>query len=135
MEEKQKRTPFSHWEQLDEAKKEQFLALMEKGAELERSLTEEQTMARNLLDLMSGERMTIEGFLETVQPYTTWSEETREEVGRVGLYVKQADERRATSNGFRWSRVLPGRCNCGIVHLPLPWGQHHVLWACVVSPG
>ena len=71
MEEKQKRTPFSHWEQLDEAKKEQLLALMEKGAELERSLTEEQTMARNLLDLMSGERMTIEGFLETVQPYTT----------------------------------------------------------------
>lgn len=93
MEEKQKRTPFSHWEQLDEAKKEQLLALMEKGAELERSLTEEQTMARNLLDLMSGERMTIEGFLETVQPYMTWSEETREEVGRVGLYVKQADEK------------------------------------------
>lgn len=93
MEEKQKRTPFSHWEQLDEAKKEQLLALMEKGAELEHSLTEEQTMARNLLDLMSGERMTIEGFLETVQPYTTWSEETREEVGRVGLYVKQADEK------------------------------------------
>lgn len=93
MEEKQKRTPFSHWEQLDEAKKEQLLALMEKGAELERSFTEEQTMARNLLDLMSGERMTIEGFLETVQPYTTWSEETREEVGRVGLYVKQADEK------------------------------------------
>lgn len=93
MEEKQKRTPFSHWEQLDEEKKEQLLALMEKGAELERSLTEEQTMARNLLDLMSGERMTIEGFLETVQPYTTWSEETREEVGRVGLYVKQADEK------------------------------------------
>lgn len=93
MEEKPKRTPFSHWEQLDEAKKEQFLALMEKGAELERSLTEEQTMARNLLDLMSGERMTIEGFLETVQPYTTWSGETREEVGRVGLYVKQADEK------------------------------------------
>lgn len=93
MEEKPKRTPFSHWEQLDEAKKEQLLALMEKEAELERSLTEEQTMARNLLDLMSGERMTIEGFLETVQPYTTWSEETREEVGRVGLYVKQADEK------------------------------------------
>lgn len=93
MEEKPKRTPFSHWEQLDEAKKEQFLALMEKGAELERSLTEEQTIARNLLDLMSGERMTIEGFLETVQPYTTWSEETREEVGRVGLYVKQAGEK------------------------------------------
>lgn len=93
MKEKQKRTPFSHWEQLDEAKKEQFLALMEKGAELERSLTEERTMARNLLDLMSGERMTIEGFLETVQPYMTWSEETREEVGRVGLYVKQADEK------------------------------------------
>lgn len=93
MEEKQKRTPFSHWEQLDEAKKEQLLALMEKGAELERSLTEEQTMARNLLDLMSGERVTIEGFIETVQPYTTWSEETREEVGRVGLYVKQADEK------------------------------------------
>ena len=93
MEEKQKRTPFSHWEQLDEAKKEQLLALMEKGAELERSLTEEQTMARNLLDLMSGERMTIEGFLETVQPYMTWSEETREEVGRGGVYVKQADEK------------------------------------------
>ncbi len=93
MKEKPKRTPFSHWEQLDEAKKEQLLALMEKGAELERSLTEEQTMARNLLDLMSGERMTIEGFLETVQPYMTWSEETREEVGRVGLYVKQADEK------------------------------------------
>lgn len=93
MEEKQKRTPFSHWEQLDEAKKEQLLALMEKGAELERSFTEEQTMARNLLDLMRGERMTIEGYLETCQPYTTWSEETREEVGRVGLYVKQADEK------------------------------------------
>ena len=28
-----------------------------------------------------------------------------------------------------------GRCNCGIVHLPLPWEQHHVPWACVVSPG
>ncbi len=93
MEEKQKRTQISQWPQLDEAKKEQFLALMEKGAELERSLTEEQTMARNLLDLMRGERMTIEGYLETVQPYTTWSEETREEVGRVGLYVKQADEK------------------------------------------
>ena len=93
MEEKQKRTPFSHWEQLDEAKKEQLLALMEKGAELERSLTEEQRMAKNLGDLMNGERVTIEGFIETVQPYTTWSEETREEVGRVGLYVKQADEK------------------------------------------
>lgn len=93
MEEKQKRTPFSHWEQLDEAKKEQLLALMEKGAELERSLTEEQTMARNLLDLMSGERMTIEGFLETVQPYTTWSEETREETDPWGRHVKVADEK------------------------------------------
>lgn len=93
MEEKQKRTPFSHWEQLDEAKKEQLLALMEKGAELERSLTEEQTMARNLLDLMSGERMTIEGFLETVQPYTTWSEETREETEPWGRHVKVADEK------------------------------------------
>ena len=28
-----------------------------------------------------------------------------------------------------------GRCNCGFVHLPLPWEQHHVPWACVVSPG
>lgn len=93
MKEKPKRTQISQWPQLDEAKREQLLALMEKGAELERSLTEEQTMARNLLDLMSGERMTIEGFLETVQPYTTWSEETREEMGRVGLYVKQADEK------------------------------------------
>lgn len=93
MEEKQKRTPFSHWEQLDEAKKEQLLALMEKGAELERSLTEEQTMARNLLDLMSGERMTIEGFLETVQPYTTWSEETREETEPWGRHIKVADEK------------------------------------------
>lgn len=93
MKEKQKRTPFSHWEQLDEAKKEQLLALMEKGAELERSLTEEQTMARNLLDLMSGERMTIEGFLETVQPYTTWSEETREETEPWGRHIKVADEK------------------------------------------
>lgn len=93
MEEKQKRTPFSHWEQLDEVKKEQLLALMEKGAELERSFTEEQTMARNLLDLMSGERMTIEGFLETVQPYTTWSEETREETEPWGRHVKVADEK------------------------------------------
>lgn len=66
---------------------------MEKGAELERSLTEEQTMARNLLDLMSGERMTIEGFLETVQPYTTWSEETREEVEPWGRHIKVADEK------------------------------------------
>lgn len=93
MEEKPKRTPFSHWEQLDEAKKEQLLALMEKGAELERSLTEEQTMARNLLDLMSSERMTIEGFLETVQPYTTWSEETREETEPWGRHIKVADEK------------------------------------------
>lgn len=93
MEEKQKRTQISQWPQLDEAKKEQLLALMEKGAELEHSLTEEQRMARNLGDLMNGERVTIEGFIETVQPYTTWSEEFREEMGRVGLYVKQADEK------------------------------------------
>jgi len=93
MEEKQKRTQISQWPQLDEAKREQLLALMEKGAELERSLTEEQTMARNLLDLMSGERMTIEGFLETVQPYTTWSEETREETEPWGRHVKVADEK------------------------------------------
>lgn len=93
MEEKQKRTPFSHWEQLDEVKKEQLLALMEKGAELERSFTEEQTMARNLLDLMRGERMTIEGYLETVQPYTTWSEETREETEPWGRHIKVADEK------------------------------------------
>lgn len=71
MEEKQKRTQISQWPQLDEAKREHLLMLMEKASELSESLTEEQTMARNLLDLMSGERMTIEGFLETVQPYTT----------------------------------------------------------------
>lgn len=93
MEEKQKRTQISQWPQLDEAKREHLLMLMEKASELSESLTEEQTMARNLLDLMRGEKMTIEGYLETVQPYTTWSEETREEVGRVGLYVKQADEK------------------------------------------
>lgn len=93
MEEKQKRTQISQWPQLDEAKREHLLMLMEKASELSESLTEEQTMARNLLDLMSGERMTIEGFLETVQPYTTWSEETREETEPWGRHIKVADEK------------------------------------------
>lgn len=93
MDEKQKRTPFSHWEQLDEAKKEQLLMLMEKASELSESLTEEQRMARNLGDLMNGERVTIEGFIETVQPYTTWSEETKEETEPWGRHIKVADEK------------------------------------------
>lgn len=93
MEEKQKRTQISHWPQLDEAKREYLLMLMEKASELSESLTEEQRMARNLGNLMNEERVTIEGFIETVQPYTTWTEETREEMGELGLYVKQADEK------------------------------------------
>ncbi len=93
MEEKQKRTPFSHWEQLDEAKKEQLLALMEKGAELERSLTEEQRMARNCLIAMTLGELSLEAMVEKYQPYTTWSEETREETDPWGRHIKVADEK------------------------------------------
>lgn len=93
MDEKQKRTQISQWPQLDEAKREHLLMLMEKASELSESLTEEQRMARNLGDLMNGERVTIEGFIETVQPYTTWSEETREETEPWGRHIKVADEK------------------------------------------
>lgn len=93
MDEKQKRTQISQWPQLDEAKREHLLMLMEKASELSESLTEEQRMARNLGDLMNGERVTIEGFIETVQPYTTWSEETKEETEPWGRHIKVADEK------------------------------------------
>lgn len=77
----------------EEVRWDHLVELLDKSHKLVESMTEEQRMARNLGDLMSGERMTIEGFLETVQPYTTWSEETREETEPWGRHIKVADEK------------------------------------------
>ena len=92
MEEKQKRLfPGQPLSPEEEVRWDHLVELLGKSHKLEKSMTEEQRMARNLGNLMNEERVTIEGFLETVQPYTTWSEETREETEPWGRHVKVAD--------------------------------------------
>ena len=93
MEEKQKRTQISQWPQLDEAKREHLLMLMEKASELSESLTEEQRMARNCLTAMTLGELSLEAEVEVYQPYTTWSEETKEETEPWGRHIKVADEK------------------------------------------
>lgn len=70
-----------------------LVELLHKSHKLVESMTEEQKMARNCLTAMTLGELSLETEVEVYQPYTTWSEETKEEVGRVGLYVKQADEK------------------------------------------
>ena len=94
MEEKQKRLflgqPLSPEEKV---RWNHLLELLGKSEKLEESMTEEQRMARNCLTAMTLGELSLEAEVEVYQPYMTWSEETREEVGRVGLYVKLVDEK------------------------------------------
>lgn len=94
MEEKQKRLfPGQPLSPEEEVRWDHLVELLDKSIKLTESMTEEQRMARNCLIAMTLGTQSMEAMVEKYQPYTTWSEETREEVGRVGLYVKQADEK------------------------------------------
>lgn len=94
MEERQKRLfPGQPLSPEEKVRRDHLVELLDKSHKLEESMTEEQIMARNCLTAMTLGELSLEATVEKWQPYTTWSEETREEVGRVGLYVKQADEK------------------------------------------
>lgn len=94
MEEGQKRLfPGQPLSPEEEVRWDHLVELLDKSIKLTESMTEEQRMARNCLTAMTLGELSLEAEVEVYQPYTTWSEETREEVGRVGLYVKQADEK------------------------------------------
>lgn len=94
MEEKQKRLfPGQPLSPEEEVRWDHLVELLGKSHKLEKSMTEEQRMARNCLIAMTLGTQSLEAMVEMWQPYTTWSEETREEAEPWGRHVKVADEK------------------------------------------
>lgn len=94
MEEKQKRLfPGQPLSPEEEVRWDHLVELLDKSHKLEKSMTEEQRMARNCLIAMTLGELSLEAMVEMWQPYTTWSEETREETEPWGRHVKVADEK------------------------------------------
>lgn len=94
MEEKQKRLfPGQPLTPEEEVRWDHLVELLDKSEKLTESMTEEQRMARNCLTAMTLGELSLEAMVEENQPYTTWSEETREEAEPWGRHVKVADEK------------------------------------------
>lgn len=94
MEEKQKRLfPGQPLSPEEKVRRDHLLELLDKSHKLEESMTEEQIMARNCLTAMTLGELSLEATVEKWQPYTTWSEETKEETEPWGRHIKVADEK------------------------------------------
>lgn len=77
----------------EEVRWDHLVELLDKSHKLVESMTEEQRMARNCLTAMTLGTQSLEAMVEMWQPYTTWSEETREETEPWGRHIKVADEK------------------------------------------
>lgn len=94
MEERQKRLFLGQPLSPEEKVRWNYLVeLLGKSNKLEESMTEEQRMARNCLTAMTLGELSLEATVEKWQPYTTWSEETKEETEPWGRHIKVADEK------------------------------------------